>query len=172
PVAGADSGPDQARAAGTSLALLRPRPGPDRPRAGRRRPGGRDDPGRLRLRLRRGGADRRGDGRRPGGGRPMHAALRQAPSPARCASGGLRVFIAGEPCVLRCSGAMWAPDHSTLIVADLHFEKGSSYARRGQMLPPYDTAATLERLAAEIAALEPRTVILLGDSLHDPEAAD
>jgi len=102
----------------------------------------------------------------------VNAALRQALSPARCASGGLRVLIAGEPCELRCSGALWAPDHSTLIVADLHFEKGSSYARRGQMLPPYDTAATLERLAAEIAALEPRTVILLGDSLHDPEAAD
>ena len=101
----------------------------------------------------------------------MNAALRQALSPARCASGGLRVHIAGEPCVLRCSGALWVPDHSTLIAADLHFEKGSSYARRGQMLPPYDTAATLERLAAEIAALEPRTVVLLGDSLHDPEAA-
>ena len=101
----------------------------------------------------------------------MNAALRQALSPARCPSGGLRVFIAGEPCVLRCSGAMWAPDHSALIAADLHFEKGSSYARRGQMLPPYDTAATLARLAAEIAALQPRTVVLLGDSLHDPEAA-
>ena len=42
-----------------------------------------------------------------------------------------------------------------LVVADLHLEKGSSYAARGQMLPPYDTRETLRRLAAEVAALVP-----------------
>ena len=97
----------------------------------------------------------------------MNAALKQRLAPARCASGGLRVAVAGEPCVLRCSGALWVIDHATLIAADLHLEKGSAFAARGQMLPPYDSRATLDRLAAEIEALRPRTVILLGDSFHD-----
>jgi len=66
----------------------------------------------------------------------MNAALRQALSPARCPSGGLRVHIEGEPCVLRCSGALWVLNHRTLIAADLHLEKGSAFAARGQMLPP------------------------------------
>ena len=97
----------------------------------------------------------------------MNAALRQALSPARCPSGGLRVSIEGEPCVLRCSGALWVLNHRTLIAADLHLEKGSAFAARGQMLPPYDSRATLDRLEAEIDALRPATVILLGDSFHD-----
>jgi len=54
-----------------------------------------------------------------------------------------------------------------LVVADLHFEKGSAYALRGQLLPPYDTGETLRRLEAEVAALAPRTVVFLGDSFHD-----
>ncbi len=57
-----------------------------------------------------------------------------------------------------------------LVAGDLHLEKGSSYAARGQLLPPYDTRATLDRLEAEIAALNPRTVVLLGDSFHDARA--
>ena len=57
-----------------------------------------------------------------------------------------------------------------LVAGDLHLEKGSSYAVRGQLLPPYDTRATLDRLEAEIAALNPRTVVLLGDSFHDARA--
>lgn len=97
----------------------------------------------------------------------MNAALKQRLAPARCASGGLRVAVAGEPCVLRCSGALWVVEHATLIAADLHLEKGSAFAARGQMLPPYDSRATLDRLAAEIEALRPRRVILLGDSFHD-----
>ena len=97
----------------------------------------------------------------------MNAALRQALSPARCPSGGLRVSIEGEPCVLRCSGALWVLNHRTLIAADLHLEKGSAFAARGQMLPPYDSRATLDRLEAEIEALQPAAVVLLGDSFHD-----
>lgn len=54
-----------------------------------------------------------------------------------------------------------------LVVSDLHLEKGSSYAARGIMLPPYDTAATLARLARLIAHYAPRYVIALGDSFHD-----
>ena len=100
----------------------------------------------------------------------MNAALRQTLSPARCPSGGLRVHIEGEPCVLRCSGALWVLNHRTLIAADLHLEKGSAFAARGQMLPPYDSRATLDRLEAEIDALQPAAVVLLGDSFHDAKS--
>jgi DNA ligase-associated metallophosphoesterase len=100
----------------------------------------------------------------------MNAALRTLLSPARCPSGGLRVSIEGEPCVLRCSGALWVLNHQTLIAADLHLEKGSAFAARGQMLPPYDSRATLDRLEAEIDALQPAAVVLLGDSFHDAKS--
>lgn len=68
-------------------------------------------------------------------------------------------------------GALWWADPRLLVVADLHLEKGSSLARRGQMVPPYDTGETLARLARVIARLQPRTVVALGDSFHDGEAA-
>jgi uncharacterized protein len=100
----------------------------------------------------------------------MNAAQRQTLSPARKPCGSLRVQIAGETCVLRCSGALWLPAHRALIAADLHLEKGSAFAARGQMLPPYDSRATLDRLEAEIADLDPALVVLLGDSFHDTRA--
>ncbi len=65
------------------------------------------------------------------------------------------------------SGALWLMDHGALVIADLHFEKGSSYAMRGVMLPPYDTAATLARLAGVVARYAPKVIIALGDSFHD-----
>lgn len=65
------------------------------------------------------------------------------------------------------SGALWLPDERTLLVADLHFEKGASRAARGFMLPPYDTRETLDRLAAVIARRDPARVVALGDSFHD-----
>lgn len=65
------------------------------------------------------------------------------------------------------SGALYWPEHGLLAVADLHLEKGSSFAARGQLLPPYDTAATLARLARLIAHYAPRCVVALGDSFHD-----
>ncbi|THD82096.1 MAG: ligase-associated DNA damage response endonuclease PdeM [Phenylobacterium sp.] len=74
--------------------------------------------------------------------------------------------------MLRASGALWLAAEGALVVADLHLEKGSSYAARGQMLPPYDTRETLKRLAAEVAALAPRMVILLGDTFHDRRSED
>jgi uncharacterized protein len=70
------------------------------------------------------------------------------------------------------SGALFWEDQSLLIVSDLHLEKGSSFATRGVLLPPYDTVATLSRLAAVIARHDPRTVIALGDSFHDRKAHD
>ncbi len=100
----------------------------------------------------------------------MNAALRQTLSPFRHPCGGLKVRVAGEACVLRCSGALWLPDHRALIASDLHLEKGSAFAVRGQMLPPYDSPATLAKLEAEIEALDPVRVVLLGDSFHDSKA--
>ncbi|MTI43031.1 putative phosphoesterase [Roseibium hamelinense] len=82
------------------------------------------------------------------------------------------IQINGQTVGLHDSGVLWWPEESTLVVADLHFEKGSSYARRGVMLPPYDTAATLEKLAAVIEAFDPACVIALGDSFHDRDGSD
>lgn len=86
--------------------------------------------------------------------------------------GGLRLDVAGVEVLCRPSGGLWIESESALIVADLHFEKGSAYAARGQLLPPYDTAETLRRLESEIDALAPRLVVLLGDSFHDRAAED
>ncbi|CAN1517325.1 COG1407 Predicted ICC-like phosphoesterases [Caulobacteraceae bacterium] len=95
-----------------------------------------------------------------------------APTFAASPCGGLAIAINGEMTVLRASGAMWLPDHRALIVADLHFEKGSAYARRGQLLPPYDTRETLDRLEREVGATTPAVLVFLGDSFHDGAAED
>ncbi len=91
-----------------------------------------------------------------------------APRPLPC--GSVAVTLADDAAHLRRSGAMWLPAARSLVAGDLHLEKGSAYAARGQMLPPYDTADTLARLAAEVADLRPSQVILLGDTLHDGRA--
>jgi DNA ligase-associated metallophosphoesterase len=65
------------------------------------------------------------------------------------------------------SGALWLPMLRTLLVADLHLEKGSAYAARGVFLPPYDSRATLAVLSRVIARFNPTCVIALGDSFHD-----
>lgn len=74
------------------------------------------------------------------------------------------------------SGVLLWPERETLVVADLHFEKGSGFARRGVMLPPYDTGATLDRLEATLSrvgtsGVGARRIIALGDSFHDRAAA-
>lgn len=86
---------------------------------------------------------------------------------AHAECGSLLTRIGSAEAMLRCSGALWLAAARTLVVADLHLEKGSSYAARGQMLPPYDTRETLKRLSAEVEALSPAIVILLGDTFHD-----
>ena len=65
------------------------------------------------------------------------------------------------------SGALFIPTLSTLVVADLHLEKGAAFARRGATLPPYDSRATLDRLAGVIGQTGPARVVCLGDSFHD-----
>jgi DNA ligase-associated metallophosphoesterase len=82
-----------------------------------------------------------------------------------------RISVNGETLLLDKSGAAFWPAQSTLVFADLHFEKGSAFARRGALLPPYDTRATLKRMAEVIARRAPQRVIALGDSFHDGEAA-
>lgn len=89
---------------------------------------------------------------------------------ARSACGSLLVEVKRRERMLRASGALWLASERMLVAADLHLEKGSSYASRGQLLPPYDTRATLDRLEAEIEALDPAVVVLLGDSFHDARA--
>jgi DNA ligase-associated metallophosphoesterase len=95
----------------------------------------------------------------------QEAFKRAISSQAEIGAGG--AVIAGVALKIDPLGALIHEDERTLIVADLHLEKGSSYAKRGVMLPPYDTAATLTRLAVLIARWSPRRVIALGDSFHD-----
>jgi len=64
-------------------------------------------------------------------------------------------------------GALYWPARSALLVADLHLEKASWFAAGGQMLPPYDSLATLTDLAALQAATGAREIWCLGDSFHD-----
>lgn len=68
-------------------------------------------------------------------------------------------------------GALYWPARRMLIVADLHLEKGSAFARTGQFLPPYDSRETLAQLARTLTDVAPERVICLGDSFHDPAAA-
>ncbi|MGD9966772.1 MAG: ligase-associated DNA damage response endonuclease PdeM [Hyphomonadaceae bacterium] len=65
-------------------------------------------------------------------------------------------------------GALWIGEAKTLIVSDLHLEKGSAFAVRGQMLPPYDTHAALLKLTDLMLQLQPDIMVSLGDSFDDP----
>ncbi len=77
------------------------------------------------------------------------------------------VTLAGLRLELDPSGAVFAPEAGVLVVADLHFEKGSSFAARGVLLPPYDSLVTLDGLEGAIGRHGPRRVVALGDSFHD-----
>lgn len=80
--------------------------------------------------------------------------------------------LLGTSLALDPTGALWWPDERTLVVADMHLEKGSAYARRGQLLPPYDSAVTLANLTRLVARQRPKRLIALGDSFHDTSAGD
>jgi uncharacterized protein len=77
------------------------------------------------------------------------------------------ISVAGTTFAADPAGALYWPDERLLAVADLHLEKGSSFAARGVLLPPYDTTATLARLAKLIERYRPALVVALGDSFHD-----
>lgn len=75
--------------------------------------------------------------------------------------------------VLDHQKAAFLPDSECLLVADLHFEKGSYLQAKGHApLPTYDTADTIERLAALIKRYRPKSVAALGDSFHDVAAGE
>jgi len=84
----------------------------------------------------------------------------------------VQLTVAGEDLRPSVLGGLWWEAERTLIVSDLHLEKGSSYARRGIYLPPYDSRETLARLERLVARTEPTRIIALGDSFHDRHGAD
>ena len=82
------------------------------------------------------------------------------------------VAVAGVVLEAFTEGVLWWADQRLMVVADLHLEKGSSFARGGRMLPPYDTRSTLARLNALTDRLEPTVIVSLGDSFHDDSGAE
>lgn len=79
--------------------------------------------------------------------------------------------VAGVDFVCDPMGALYAESSGMLLVSDLHLEKGAAFARRGRLLPPYDTHATLKILARVIDRYRPKLVISLGDNFHDREGS-
>jgi DNA ligase-associated metallophosphoesterase len=83
------------------------------------------------------------------------------------APGAEEIVVNGVVAVCDPLGGLYLPEAGLLVVSDLHLEKGAAFARRGMMLPPYDTVATLNILAAVIARYDPKIVVSLGDNFHD-----
>ena len=81
------------------------------------------------------------------------------------------IHLAGERLMLDPMGALFWPERRLLAVSDLHLEKGSSFARRGMLLPPWDTHATIDRLTLLLRRWSPATVVALGDSFHDADGS-
>lgn len=79
--------------------------------------------------------------------------------------------VAGEAVLADVRGALCLADLRVMIVSDLHLEKGAAKARRGRLLPPYDTATTLALLERSLRLFQPKTVICLGDSFDDAGGA-
>jgi DNA ligase-associated metallophosphoesterase len=82
------------------------------------------------------------------------------------------IHLAGQRLMLDPAGVLLWPETGLLAVSDLHLEKGSSYAPRGMLLPPWDTRVTLDRLVLLLRRYRPRIVVALGDSFHDRAAAE
>src|SRR5579885_3122412 len=80
--------------------------------------------------------------------------------------------FAGETLFPSIDGALFWPSRRALLVADLHLEKASWFARLGQMLPPYDTIATLSDLTALAVTTQAAEIWCLGDSFHDRFGCD
>ncbi len=80
--------------------------------------------------------------------------------------------FAGHEFFASPEGALHWPAEQALLVADLHLEKASWFAAGGQMLPPYDSLATLQALAGEIEAAGVERLYCLGDSFHDRFGCD
>ena len=108
--------------------------------------------------------DRRNEQPRP---RKTPRQKARALPPVAIVENAVEARLGGTMVVALPEGALWIESARALVVSDLHLEKGSSFARNGQMLPPYDTMATLARLAALIESCAPDIVVSLGDSFHD-----
>jgi uncharacterized protein len=80
-----------------------------------------------------------------------------------------KIILGGVELVPDLSGGLYIPDYETLIIADLHLEHGTSLARRGIHVPPFDTAVTLAQLESVVTVAHPKRLIFLGDSFHDDE---
>jgi uncharacterized protein len=79
----------------------------------------------------------------------------------------MQLQLLGQTLELDPAGAVFWPRQAVLVVADLHLEKGGAFARRGSLLPPYDSQETLARLERLVARHRPDTVVSLGDGFHD-----
>jgi DNA ligase-associated metallophosphoesterase len=84
----------------------------------------------------------------------------------------VRFSFSGHELMALPQGALFWPSRNALLVADLHLEKASWFARLGQMLPPYDSIATLTELTALVASTGAGEIWCLGDSFHDRHGCD
>lgn len=82
------------------------------------------------------------------------------------------IALGGVDFIADPSGALYDDVTRTLIVADCHFEKGSAFARRGHVLPPFDTRDTLARLETLVKRFQPKALVSLGDGFHDRSASE
>jgi len=80
--------------------------------------------------------------------------------------------FAGETFAAFPEGALYWPAERTLLLADLHLEKASWFAKSGQFLPPYDSEATLAAVTALVDRCDPLRLLCLGDSFHDPAGCE
>ncbi len=88
------------------------------------------------------------------------------------ATGAEEILVHGVVAVCDPMGSLYLPETGLLVVSDLHLEKGAAFARRGMMLPPYDTIATLNILSAVITRYDPKVVVSLGDNFHDRKGSE
>jgi DNA ligase-associated metallophosphoesterase len=82
------------------------------------------------------------------------------------------VLVSGHAMRPLAAGALYWEAEDTLLVADLHLEKGAAFAALGMLIPPYDTRTTLQRLGKVIREVEPSRIVALGDSFHRSELAE
>jgi len=103
----------------------------------------------------------------------MNVAPMKATQPKpRARADSVTISVNGASLLADASGALIWPQRRAVLVADLHLEKGPSFAARGRLLPPYDTAATLMRLEEVLTRHDAKAVFCLGDSFHDAAAGE
>ena len=99
--------------------------------------------------------------------RPVRRIDQSAAQEAALIRRDMTIMFGGRRLDLLSEGAIWFPDDAALIIADIHLEKGSFFASRGQMLPPYDTALAVRAVQRLAAEFQPELIVSLGDSFHD-----